>query len=63
MEHGVPKAEAHSGWEHRAAWLPLALPHTGNASIGGIARVSPDFGTPLQHISPHQRGLCMLEIP
>lgn len=41
-----------------------ARPHgPGNASIGGTDRVLPDFGTPLQHISPHQRGLSMLETP
>lgn len=46
LEHGAPRAEPHSGWEHRAAGLPLPvpaphgpepLPRRGSASIGGIA--------------------------
>lgn len=42
---------------------PEPLPHGGSASTGAIASVLLDCGTPLQHISPHQRGLCMLETP
>lgn len=72
LEHGAPRAQPHSGWEHRAAELPLPLPaphgplplpRGGDASIGGRASALPDFGTPLWHINPHQRGLCMLETP